>query len=217
MTTTYTPEARAKLEDYLSTHDLPSGLGDEESACSVAAINLALTGDLTDDIPVCMSEVLGGATIALQDSMPYEMRNSDRYKAWLPTAAGTGRNHEQERLAVLMDWMWGTVLPQLQGLADEREEFGSEWRRMCEQRTKSAAEAAAAAAPVDFAGNRADRDAAARAARAVARAYTAADAADAAYTAADVAFAPVARVEFWRAVDPIGVLERMTKIGEDHE
>jgi len=145
MTTLYTPEVRAKLEDYLSSHDLPSGLGDEESACSIAAINLALTGDLTDDIPDCMSEGLGRATINLQDSMPADMRNSDRYKAWLPTAAGTGRDHEQERLAALMDWMWGTVLPQLQGLADEKG-FGEEWRKMCEQRTESAAKAAAGAA-----------------------------------------------------------------------
>jgi len=145
MTTLYTPEVRAKLEDYLSTHDLPYGLGDEESACSIAAINLALFGKLTDDIPVCMSEVLGRATIALQDSMPADMRNSDRYKAWLPTAVGTGRNYEEERLVVLLDWMWGTVLPQLQGLADEKG-FGKEWRRMCEERTVEAAARAARAA-----------------------------------------------------------------------
>ena len=35
--TQYTPETRAKLEDYLATHDLPKGLGNEESACSIAA------------------------------------------------------------------------------------------------------------------------------------------------------------------------------------
>ena len=192
MTTLYTPEVRAKLEDYLSTHDLPYGLGDEESACSIAAINLALFGKLTDDIPVCMSEVLGRATIALQDSMPADMRNSDRYKAWLPTAVGTGRNYEEERLVVLLDWMWGTVLPQLQGLADEKG-FGKEWRRMCEERTVEAA---------------------ARAARAAARAAETADAAYAAVSAVQAARA-AAHTNCWQKVDPIGVLERMTKIGED--
>ncbi len=55
--TTYTPDARAKLEAYLASHELPKGIGDKEAACTVAAINLALTGTLTDDIPACMSKV----------------------------------------------------------------------------------------------------------------------------------------------------------------
>jgi hypothetical protein len=223
MTTLYTPEVRAKLEDYLSTHDLPRGLGDEESACSIAAINLALTGDLTDDTPVCMSEVLGRATIALQDAMPADQRNSDRYKAWLPTAAGTGRDHEQERLAVLMDWMWDTVLPQLQGLADERG-FGKEWRRMCEERTVGAADDAAvhaaavqaAEAAAEAAGTAAVHADAAVAAEAAAEAAEAAGAASAAAAAVHAAAVHTAvHTNFWQRVDPIGVLERMTKIGED--
>jgi hypothetical protein len=41
MTQTFTQEHRAKLEEYLATHTLPSGLGTEESACSIAAINLS--------------------------------------------------------------------------------------------------------------------------------------------------------------------------------
>jgi hypothetical protein len=80
MTQTFTQKHKAKLEQYLATHTLPSGLGIKESACSIAAINLAVSGTLTDDIPDCMSEVLGRATIRLQDSMPEEMRNSLRYK-----------------------------------------------------------------------------------------------------------------------------------------
>jgi len=226
MTTLYTPEVRARLEDYLSTHDLPIGLGDEESACSIAAINMSLSGELTDNIPACMSEVLGRATITLQDDMPSHMRNSDRYKAWLPTAAGTGRDHEQERLDVLMDWMWRTVLPQLQGRADD-EGFGKEWRRMCEERTEGAAETARSAARAVRAADAADAaDAAAYVAAYAAYAFgyaavRAADAADAAVRAADAAYAVVRAAyafgyaAFWQKVDPIGVLERMTKIGED--
>jgi hypothetical protein len=42
-----------------------------------------------------------------------------RYKALLPEMAGTGREHEQERLAILMNWMWSVVLPQLQPIADK--------------------------------------------------------------------------------------------------
>jgi hypothetical protein len=90
MTQTFTQEHKAKLEEYLATHPLSSGLGSKESACSIAAINLAMTGTLTDEIPDCMSEVLGDSTISLQDAMPSEMRNSTRYKTLLPEMAGTG-------------------------------------------------------------------------------------------------------------------------------
>ena len=114
----WTKEHDAKLKQYLDTHTLSVGLGTEESACSLAAINLAISGKLTEKIPDCMSEVLGKAIIVLQDSIPENMRNSARYRDMLITAPGTGRDKEQERLAVLMDWMWGTVLPKLQPIAD---------------------------------------------------------------------------------------------------
>ena len=229
----FTDEHRMKLEQYLAEHELPSGLGTEESACSIAAINLAVSGKLTDTIPDCMSKVLGQSTISLQDSMPAVMRNSERYKRLLPDMAGTGRDKEQERLAVLLNWMWTVVLPQLQPLADEKG-FGEAWQDMCELKTPkaaydaadaaraatSAADAAsgayvadvayavayAVAADVAYAVAAAD---AARAATSAARAATsAADAADVAYAVAAVARA--ADADFWNTVDPIGVLERMT-------
>lgn len=204
--TTYTPEIRAKLERYLETHNLPRGMGNKESACSIAAINLAMTGKLTDDIPDCMSVVLGRATIRLQDFMPDEMRNSARYKAWLPTAGGTGLDREEERLAVLLDWMWITVLPQLQPIADENG-FGKEWRTMCSERTEKAADAARAAA-------RAAVYAADAANAAAWAAFESAEAAYAAVYAADAARAAAwaADAGFWEKVDPIGVLERMTNL-----
>ena len=219
----YTPEAQHKLKEYLDTHDLPAGLGTEESACSIAAINLAMTGELTDDIPPCMSEVLGKVIIALQDAMPDDMRNSRRYKEWLPHAAGTGREREEERLAVLMDWLWDTVLPKLQPMADKLG-FGLEWAAMCRKRTVAAAVAARAAAyaapyAARAAARAAARDAAATyAARAAARDAAAAYAAAAAAYAADAA-AYAARAAatdsptFWQDVDTIGVLERMTFLG----
>jgi hypothetical protein len=134
MTQTFTQKHKAKLEQYLATHILPKGLGTKESACSIAAINLAVSGKLTDDIPDCMSDVLGRAAITLQDSMPSEMRNSLRYKALLPEMAGTGRKHEQERLAILLDWMWSVVLPQLQPIAESKG-FGDAWKNMCQLKT----------------------------------------------------------------------------------
>ena len=228
MTNTFTPEHRTKLENYLATHELPSGLGSEESACSIAAINLAIRGELTDDIPDCMSMVLGRAAIVLQDAMPKEMRNSTRYKRLLPDMAGTGRRQEKERLNILLDWMWGVVLPQVQPVADKNG-FGDEWRLMCAERTLNAAHAATAHARA--APNVAAYDAsyaavyaayAARAARVAARdalaatnvaraaAYAASAARVAARDAARAANAVADTDDFWRTVDPIRVLERMT-------
>lgn len=145
MTNTFTTQQREKLEIYLSEHQLSWGVGTRESACSIAAINLAIDGRLTDDIPDCMSDVIGNVTIVLQDDMPDEMRNSERYEQLLPDMAGTGRDHERERLEIVLDWMWGTVLPQLQPVANTGG-FGEEWAKMCEDRTKNAADVAAAAA-----------------------------------------------------------------------
>ncbi len=208
--TDYTTDHRLNLEAYLATHTLPKGLGNKQSACTLAAINLAMSGKLTDDIPACMSEVLGRAAIGLQDAMPTEMRNSLRYKALIPDMPGTGRAQEQERLAILMDWMWSVVLPHLQPIADGNG-FGAEWQSMCREKTAAAADAAARAsdaaadAAVDVADAAVDvADAAARAA-----AY-AADAADAAAAAAAAAYAAAARAGFGETTDPIGVLERMT-------
>ena len=245
MTEIYTEDHRAKLEAYLAKHDLPQGLGSEESACTLAAINLAMGGELTDNIRDCMSEVLGGAAIGLQDAMPDEMRNSARYKALIPNMPGTGRDREAERLEVLMDWMWTVVLPQVQPIADKHG-FGAEWRTMCETKTGAAARAARAAA---WAAARADAEAAwaaeaaraaawaaaraaeaaaeeaARAARAAAwaaaeaaraAAWAAAEAAAEAAEAAEAAAEEAVGGNFWTTVDPIGVLERMTYLGEQN-
>jgi hypothetical protein len=139
---TITTEQKQSIAEKLANMTLPSGLGDEESACSIAAINLALTGKLTDDIPPCMSEVAGKWIISVQDAMPSDMRNSERWKQLLPLAAGTGRHKEKKRLQIILDWMWGTVLPALQPLADKHG-FGRDWQTMTTERTEDAARAAA--------------------------------------------------------------------------
>ncbi|MCA3291240.1 MAG: hypothetical protein ING23_12505 [Roseomonas sp.] len=198
---TITLEQQTTIAEKLATMHLPSGLGTEEAACSIAAINLALSGKLTDDIPDCMSEVIGKWIIRVQDAMPADMRNSVKWKQLLPLAAGTGRDKEKERLAIIIDWMWGTVLPTIQPLADERG-FGAEWKRMTTERTQEAAKAAAYA---DAAAKAADAAAkatyaAAMAAKAAAdaaadAAYAAAYAADAAYAAAYAAYAAYAAAD----------------------
>lgn len=71
-----TDEQIQKIRDRIAaTKEIPTGLGDEEAASSIASINLALTGQLTDDIPACMSPVIGRWIIRVQDRMPYEIRN----------------------------------------------------------------------------------------------------------------------------------------------
>jgi hypothetical protein len=191
------------------------GVGNEVSACSIAAINLALTGKLTDDIPDCMSPVIGQWIIGVQDRMPTELRNSAGWKALLPLAAGTGRSHEKERLATIMDWMWSRVLPALQQAAD-RGGYGDEWSRMTQERTYDAAYAAkkAAWAAADAADAAADAAAEADAAAyAAAYAAYAADAGRAARAAAYAAGAADGEDAAWQVFDPVGLLEQLINAG----
>ena len=228
---TITVEQQAAIAKTLAGMQLPSGLGDEHSACSVAAINLALSGRLTDEIPDCMSEVIGKWIIAAQDAMPDDLRNSERWKSLLPLAAGTGRDDEQARLAVILDWMWNTVLPSVQPLAD-RQGFGGQWQQMLADRTAESAEAASvawAAIAAEGAGRAAEAAQAAWAAWAagaaavkaalaalaaeawaVKAARAAALAAERAAEAAERAGA--ARADVWADFDPCALLERLIGI-----
>ena len=178
---TLTQIEQQKIVDWLATHELPSGLGTEESACSIASINLALTGRLTASIPGCMSPVIGRWVIGIQDAMPATLRNSVEWKRLLPLAAGTGRDSEVCRLDLILDWMWTRVLPELTPIA-ERGGYGPAWQTMLAEESSAAADAAYAAAyAAAAAAAYAAADAAAYAADAAA--YAAADAADAAAAA----------------------------------
>ena len=171
MTTTWSTEADQRLRRYLHRdgYQIPKGLGTREAACSIAAINLALTGKLSDDIPECMSEVIGTWILDIQDGIPDVLRNSPEWKELLPLAAGTGREQEQERAEIIMDWLWGTVLPYVQPTADKGG-FGGEWQAMCNDRTAEAAREAEEAAWAAGAAGEAVVAAAAWAARAAAEA-----------------------------------------------
>jgi hypothetical protein len=149
---TFPTDARQRLIDYLDTHHVNAGLGTREEACSLAAINLALTGKLTDKIPDCMSLILGTWITHIQDYMPDELRNSKKWKALLPEAAGTGRDREDERLHIIIDWMWEIVLPQVLPFAHEHG-FGDEWQHMLDARTPEAAEEVRNAAYANFVTN----------------------------------------------------------------
>lgn len=175
---------------------------------------------LTAEIPECMSQVIGSWGITVQDAMPDEMRNGQRWKSLVARAAGTGREREQERLSLILDWMWGTVLPSLQALGDD-EGIGQEWARMATERTFDAAATAAEAAQlaVKLFLNAGVKDgrlaeaalAAAEAAWAAEWAKTAKAAARAgvvAWVAAEIAEAA------WDQYDPCALLERLIAVGE---
>jgi hypothetical protein len=197
--------------------NLPSGVGTTENACSIAAINLALTGKLTDVVPNCMSLVIGKWIIRIQDAMPAGVRNSARWRALLPLAAGTGRGAEDKLAGYVTNWMW-KVLEKLQPAADKGG-FGEKWREMIAAKTADAAKAAtnAAAANAAYAyaatanAAYAYANAAKAAAKAAAYAYAAAAAANAAYAYANAAKA----ADFWESIDPCGCLERMISISKE--
>lgn len=177
--TTWTAARAEKLAAYLASHHLPRGIGTKKAACSVAAINLAINGRLTDDVPACMSEVVGRWVIVTQDAMSDEGRNSDGWKSLLPLAAGTGRKRESERLTIVRDAMW-EALAWVQPRADKGG-YGAEWATMLRERTRDAARAATSAAKATSAALAAQAAAAADATDATDATY-AADAALAAYT-----------------------------------
>ena len=167
------------IRDKVNGVTLDSGMGTVESPCSIAAINLALSGILTDDIPDCMSNVIGKWIVIIQDSMPTAIRNSDEWKQLLPYAAGTGRYKEKARIYIILDWMWKKVLPTLQEVANSKN-FGGTWQGMLDKKTAGAARAAYAAAA---AANETNRNwanyAVAKAAECAAKAAANADAANA--------------------------------------
>jgi hypothetical protein len=143
----FTDLMHQRLITYLNTHDLGAGLYSLMPGgvpCSIAAINLIISGEVTDDIPDCMSEVVGRFIIRMQDAMPKETRNSQEWKELLPRAAGTGREKEEARQEAIAKWMWGVWGEIGFLLGADATGFGDEWRDMLRERTAAEAEAEAA-------------------------------------------------------------------------
>ena len=129
---TLTNEEQKKIADFLKDAKLSKGLGDPASTCSLGAINLALSDNLTDKIPDCMSDVIGRWIIAVQDAMPYKIRNTRKWKNLLPLAAGTGRiaEDEEKRLKALIDHIY-SLYKEYQDFANTAG-FGTEWTTIVE-------------------------------------------------------------------------------------
>lgn len=216
---TITAEQEQAIADLLArTPHLAVGMGTETRPCSVAAINLALTGSLTGAIPECMSQVIGFWIRSAQDAAPADIcRDHPRWRELLPLAAGTGREHEVERCSTVLAWMWDVLaLPEV--VEAVHGAARGAWDKMLRERTPTAASAAAAdlrAAAYDRAPLRMTD--AARSARSAASASGSIDimshavraAASAAYAAGYGARARAA----WRAADPVALLERLIAVG----
>lgn len=215
---TLSKKEQNKIYKFLQGRNIPVGLGNREAACSIAAINLALTGELTDRIPDCMSEVIGRWIISVQDAMPSSIRNSDKWRNLLPLAAGTGRELEQERLQIVQNWMWDTVLPTVLPIA-KKHGFADEWQTMLAEQSSSTAADAAGAAQRAYASTRISSAAnastaadAASGASAFASGASAYDAGFAAYHAGVAAAFTAAAVYAWQSFDPCGLLERLVNL-----
>ena len=199
-----TTEQENAIRDVLATMpELAVSVGTAEEACSIAAINIALTGTLTDTVPDCMSRVTGRWIIGVQDRMPATIRDSQAWRDLLVLSAGTGREHETERVALVMDWMWD-ALALVQPRADARG-YGVAWATMLRERTVDSARAASAAASADASA------AASAAADAYAHAAAHLYAAASAHASADA----YADAYAWTAIDPVGLLRRLVAVTDE--
>jgi hypothetical protein len=232
VTVTVTDDIRAALAAALNSPDLTliSGLGNADGGpasgerCTIAEINLVLTGKLSDDPHPCISEVIRQWVIRVQDRMPDSIRNSSAWRGASVGIAGSASTPgvEQARRQMVMDWMW-------ERLGDEAvleaipAGCRAAWDRMLSERTceassearrqlRAAAASAAAADDAAYVAAAAYSASAASsaAASAAAAAYVAASAAAySASAAADDAASAAARQAFWERSDPAALLTRL--------
>ena len=143
---TWTSEADERLRVYLARpgYIIPRGTGTREAASSMAAIYMALTGQLANRSPQCMSYVIGRWIELVQDEIPQKVRNEATWRTLLPLAARTGRERESERLDVVVKWIWERVLPTLEPVA-HKYDIGTSWRSAVAGRSVRSATAGAKA------------------------------------------------------------------------
>ena len=188
-----------KLREVIQSNVFVHGLGSAGHACTVGAINLAVTGKVREDCPDCMCPVLHAFVIPLQDAMPEDLLNSQRWRDIAYRLAGSKADEATEvaRMHMLTGWMWGTALPQLKPIADKNG-FGPQWQRMLKERSEDAARKAALAAWALAAAARAAAAYAADVARKVVEVVEVVEVAEVAAVAAAVAAAARA-AEAWEA------------------
>jgi hypothetical protein len=215
-----------RIRDALLSRDLfiCSGVGDatepgQGEACTIAEINLVLTGELDDGSHPCISEVIRFWVINVQDAMPSYLRNLPAWRNAAIGIAGSTGSAEQDRarIALIMSWMW-------EALADDIVIAGlpasvlPAWREMLSQKTANATNAANAAA------NAADAVAAADACAFISIRMVDPYAADAAYAGVSAVVAAeglatstmanpsAAIIAYWERRDPASLLVKLTGV-----
>ena len=192
-----------KVKALLATHPhLSVGVGNEEEMCTIAAINMALTGKVSDTLHPCVSPVIHKWVIVTQDAIPGAIRDSEAWRECVPLIAGSVASEEIERARVkrIIAWMWD-ALGDDAVLAFLPEDARSAWDRMLSERTTRAAYAAYVASGTSAAKY---GELATRAAKA---AHAAAEAARATRAAAQAAKA--ARADYWCRRDPARLLAEL--------
>jgi hypothetical protein len=107
-----------KLKDYLDTHCLCVGRGNEQSCCSIAAINLIRENILTDRLPPDLPYVISAWIIGIQDSMPDELRNSKEWKDTLVEFLDC--KSSSKAVEILTEWLFDKIIPEIFGNAFKR-------------------------------------------------------------------------------------------------
>jgi hypothetical protein len=77
--------------------------------------------------PETTSLVIGHWIGYFEIDLPSSIAQSKRWQDLMPFAAGTGRELETERLAMIFDWVWDVVMPIFQPVAN-RVGFGPQWQ-----------------------------------------------------------------------------------------
>ena len=164
------------------------------------------------------SPVIDSWIITIQDSMPEQMRNSLQWKTLLSAVADIGQAHEQERIQLIADWMFRTVLPILQPTADDHG-FGQEWASMTIEKSQSAAVVAMIAAERAMAASGiALAEPAERAMEAAGWALMGlVEAAAAETAAAAVAVAAIEKGNVWEKLNPPELLAALIAVSETED
>ena len=156
----WTTEADKRLRAYLERpeYKISRDGGTSKAATSMGAIYLALTGRVgyRDRAPDCMSYTIGRWIIEAGQMMPDTMRDSPAWRELLPRAMHTDPKRDQESLKILVRWVWSTILPTLQPVADKYDINASKyvrplvrdlrlsykWKRLLEKQAARSAEIA---------------------------------------------------------------------------
>lgn len=82
-------EIQSLVASFVTSATLGKGLDNSKTPCTIAAINLTLSGRYTDECPECMSPELCDFVVVLQDRLSNKCRNSAEWKSIIPLLLNT--------------------------------------------------------------------------------------------------------------------------------